>query len=85
MFNLIVEKIAAENGRVKRRIENLPFSKEKKKISTWNIVETKHRIEQNLAQIARNFTCSTKIEIEMLNHFSVRDRSDQKFKIKNCA
>ena len=31
MFNLIVEKIAAENGRVKRRIENLPFSKEKRK------------------------------------------------------
>ena len=30
--------------------------------------------------IARNF-----LMIEMLDHFSARDRSDQNFKIKNCA
>ena len=29
-------------------------------------VETKHRIAWNLARIARKFTCSTKIEIQML-------------------
>ena len=30
--------------------------------------------------IARNF-----LMLEMLDHFSARDRSDRKFKIKNCA
>ena len=30
--------------------------------------------------IARNFAM-----LEMLDHFSARDRSDRKFKIKNCA
>ena len=35
---------------------------------------------RNRSVIARNF-----LMLEMLDHFSARDRSDRKFKIKNCA
>ena len=33
-----------------------------------------------MLEIARNF-----LKIEMLDHFHAQDRSDRKFKIKNCA
>ena len=46
-------------------------------------VETKHRIARNLARIARKFTCSTKIEIEMLEkkfaRFMLGSKDDRKF------
>ena len=46
-------------------------------------VETKHRIARNLARIARKFTRSTKIEIEMLEkkfaRFMLGSKDDRKF------
>ena len=46
-------------------------------------VETKHRIARNLARIARKFTRSTKIEIEMLEkkiaRFLLGSKEDRKF------
>ncbi len=45
-------------------------------------VETKHRIARNLARIARKFTRSTKIEIEMLEKILLDFCSDRK-KIEN--
>ena len=62
-------------------------------------VETKHRIARNLARIARKFTRSTKIEIEMLEKkiarfllgskedrtFYARDRSDRNSMLEMIA
>ena len=49
----------------------------------WARVETKHRIARNLARIARKFTRSTKIEIEMLEkkfaQFMLGSKDDRKF------
>ena len=68
-------------------------------LSTRGRVETKHRIARNLARIARKFTRSTKIEIEMLEKkfarfllgskedrkFYARDRSDRNSMLEKIA